>query len=107
MLPANTIPLLRITVTRSLGDAAAQRIGVICEPDLKIIPLDDAVKFIVLGTDGLWDGISIEECVATASQNEGNAAKCAADLLSAGLKGLAAKNIDDNLTHVVCSWPML
>ena len=99
----------RITVTRSLGDAAAQRIGVICEPSVASFTLDESIKYIILATDGLWDGISIEECASIISATaieERDASKCAAVLLQKGLEGLATRKIDDNLTHIVCSYPI-
>lgn len=101
-----SLPYPGITVTRSLGDAAAQRIGVICDPAVKTITLDDTVKYIILGTDGLWDGISLEKCVAAVSVCK-DASTSASALLKMGLQGLASKKIDDNLTHVVCCYPVL
>lgn len=104
-----SLPYPGITVTRSLGDVAAQRIGVICEPSVTSFTLDESIKYIILATDGLWDGISIEECAsiisATAIQ-ERDASKCAAVLLQKGLEGLATRKIDDNLTHIVCIYPI-
>ncbi|RKO99098.1 hypothetical protein CXG81DRAFT_3000, partial [Caulochytrium protostelioides] len=53
-----TLPYPGIVVTRSLGDAVASRLGVIATPDIVWHAWrhgHDAC--LVLGTDGLWDGI--------------------------------------------------
>lgn len=90
----------RITVTRSLGDSAAQRIGVICEPEVTTLKLSKEDKYLVLASDGLWDGLSIEETVKCIAECK-DSADCALVLMKAGLEGLNCKQIDDNITHIV------
>lgn len=49
-------------MTRSLGDLVAKSVGVTHEPEIKSINnLTKNDKFIVIGSDGLWDRISNDE----------------------------------------------
>ena len=49
-------------MTRSIGDMAAESVGVTAEPELKFFPnLSPSDKFIVLASDGIWDRLSNEE----------------------------------------------
>ena len=52
-----------LALTRSFGDEILSKVGVICEPEIKEFKLGKDDKFIILGTDGLWEYISSEECV--------------------------------------------
>ena len=44
-----------IAISRSLGDKIAELIGVIAEPDIMEFNLDDNCKYIIMGSDGLFD----------------------------------------------------
>ena len=46
-----------LSLTRSIGDLEAEKIGIISEPDIIIKKKDSSCKYIVLGSDGLWDVI--------------------------------------------------
>ena len=52
-----------LALTRSFGDEILSKIGVICEPEVKEFILDKDDKFIIIGTDGLWEYITSQECV--------------------------------------------
>ena len=52
-----------LALTRSFGDEIMSKIGVSCEPEIREFILGKDFKFIVLGTDGLWEFISNQECV--------------------------------------------
>ena len=43
-----------ITMTRSMGDFAAKKIGLISEPEIQSIELTERDQFIVIATDGIW-----------------------------------------------------
>ena len=47
-----------IAISRSLGDKIAELIGVIAEPDIMEFDLDDNCKYIIMGSDGLFDYLS-------------------------------------------------
>jgi serine/threonine protein phosphatase PrpC len=53
-----------------------------------------------LGTDGVWDGISIDEAVRCLDVNVAPN-ELAKRILDAGLKGLDKNQIEDNITNVV------
>ena len=44
-----------LVMSRTFGDLEAKKIGVISEPDIIIKKIDSNAKYIVLGSDGLWD----------------------------------------------------
>ena len=46
-----------LSLTRTIGDLEAEKIGIISEPDITIKKKDSTCKYIVLGSDGLWDVI--------------------------------------------------
>ena len=52
-----------LALTRSFGDEILSKVGIICEPEIKEFILDKNDKFIIIGTDGLWEYIPSQECV--------------------------------------------
>ena len=46
-----------LSLSRSIGDLAGEEIGIISEPDIIIKNIDSTCKYIVMGSDGLWDMI--------------------------------------------------
>jgi len=52
-----------LAISRTFGDLLAQEVGVICEPDVKTHKLQPRDRFVVLGSDGVWDVLSNEEVV--------------------------------------------
>ena len=44
-----------IAISRSIGDFDAEKIGVICEPDIRVKIMENSFKIGILGSDGLWD----------------------------------------------------
>jgi len=50
-------PYPGLSLSRSIGDLDGKNIGVISDPDIIIKKIDENSKFIVLGSDGLWDVI--------------------------------------------------
>ena len=44
-----------IAISRSLGDKIAELIGVISDPDILEFDIDDNCKYIIMGSDGLFD----------------------------------------------------
>lgn len=45
-------------MTRSFGDKVGAEVGVIAEPEIMHLKLEDVDKFIIIGSDGLWEYIS-------------------------------------------------
>lgn len=52
-----------LALSRSLGDKMAHKVGVISAPEVKRHHLSLKDKFIIIGSDGLWDKVSSEEAV--------------------------------------------
>ena len=50
-----------IAISRSIGDKIAELIGVISEPDILEFDIDDNCKYIIMGSDGLFDYLSNNE----------------------------------------------
>mmetsp|Transcript_29367 Transcript_29367/g.52576 ORF Transcript_29367/g.52576 Transcript_29367/m.52576 type:complete len:98 (-) Transcript_29367:1058-1351(-) len=50
-------------MSRSLGDLVAASVGVSCEPEILEFNLTPEDKFIVLGSDGVFEFLSNEEVV--------------------------------------------
>ena len=46
-----------LVMSRTFGDLIAKNIGVISEPEIITKKVDNNTKFIVLGSDGLWDAL--------------------------------------------------
>jgi serine/threonine protein phosphatase PrpC len=46
-----------LALTRSFGDEILSKVGIICEPEIKEFILYKNDKFIIIGTDGLWEYI--------------------------------------------------
>jgi integrin-linked kinase-associated serine/threonine phosphatase 2C len=52
-----------IAITRSLGDLIAHTIGVAHEPEITYKFKEDTDKFVIMGSDGVWDVMSSAEAV--------------------------------------------
>lgn len=106
-----SLPYPGLVVTRSLGDATASRLGVISEPEISICQLQPYTDtWLVLGTDGVWDGIGgnerLVDVVEGCSDREGGnvdenvVAKMAKSVVEVSLQGLESIHVDDNVTAV-------
>ncbi|KAJ3074873.1 hypothetical protein HDU98_009943 [Podochytrium sp. JEL0797] len=95
-----TLPYPGLVCTRTLGDTCAENLGVLCEPEVIERELSKKDLFFVLGSDGLWDGLDLDEVVRLAVKYE-SAKKASGVLIKRALKSLDAKQIDDNVTNIV------
>lgn len=50
-----------LAMTRSFGDEAAARVGVVAEPEILELDLGKDDKFLVLASDGVWEFLSNED----------------------------------------------
>lgn len=112
----------RIVVTRSIGDSCASKLGVTYQPDVYTLQLEDDDEYFILASDGLWDGLSVEQAGDILKNNglpveqvgdilrsqtgdipkNNTALQQTADALTAGaLILLEKKQIDDNVTALV------
>lgn len=54
-----------LAVSRSFGDVDYQSCGVTCEPEVRSIALDGTEDFLVIGCDGLWEGLLGDEAASS------------------------------------------
>jgi serine/threonine protein phosphatase PrpC len=52
-----------LSISRSLGDILAHHIGVTSEPKVKMMDITSSDKFIVIGSDGIWDFLGFDEVI--------------------------------------------
>ena len=52
-----------LAMTRSFGDEIGSTVGVLSEPEIKIFNYEKEDKFIIIGSDGLWEYISCQEAI--------------------------------------------
>eukprot|EP00744_Colponema_vietnamica_P006236 GILI01009066.1.p1 GENE.GILI01009066.1~~GILI01009066.1.p1 ORF type:complete len:421 (-),score=27.72 GILI01009066.1:57-1319(-) len=65
-----------IAMSRSLGDYVGHSVGVSADPDINLRPINVVQdRFIVLGSDGIWDVISNEEVAEFIESNRHQASK--------------------------------
>ncbi|ORX85111.1 protein serine/threonine phosphatase 2C [Anaeromyces robustus] len=95
-----SLPYPGLVVSRSLGDEVARRLGVISKPDINIIDIDNKLKFCVLATDGVWDGLSNDEVVEIVNANMDDPQKASEQVTQGSLDGMDKLQIDDNTTNV-------
>ena len=50
-----------LMITRSIGDGFSRTLGVSCVPALTIVELEPMDRFLVVGSDGLWDVMTNDE----------------------------------------------
>lgn len=84
-----------LMVTRTLGDRALRRIGIVAEPEVSEVDLRHDDLGFVLATDGLWDVVTEAEAASACRQAE---AQEAADRL---LNLVIRRDGPDNVTVIV------
>eukprot|EP00753_Platysulcus_tardus_P003910 PLAT12502.26.p1 GENE.PLAT12502.26~~PLAT12502.26.p1 ORF type:complete len:449 (+),score=214.05 PLAT12502.26:65-1411(+) len=52
-----------LAMSRSFGDVAAESVGVFAKPEIRVFDLTVADKFIIMGSDGIWEFIESQEAV--------------------------------------------
>ena len=52
-----------LSLTRAFGDLIGSTVGIINEPEIKFFNYEKEDKFIIIGSDGLWEYISCQEAV--------------------------------------------
>ena len=50
-------PYPGLSLSRTIGDSEGKKIGIISDPDISIKKIEENSKFIIMGSDGLWDVI--------------------------------------------------
>ncbi|XP_065829686.1 uncharacterized protein [Oscarella lobularis] len=96
--PVQRLPGL--CVSRSIGDTFAHSLGCSAEPEIQDIVLTSRDKFLILASDGVWDGITNREAVDIVEQQR-DPTRAAKALVKAGLAGMDRNHLEDNATAVV------
>ena len=52
-----------LSLTRAFGDIIGSTVGILSEPEIKFFNYEKEDKFIIIGSDGLWEYISCQEAV--------------------------------------------
>ncbi|KAI8821832.1 phosphatase 2C-like domain-containing protein [Fimicolochytrium jonesii] len=100
-----TLPYPGLVVTRTLGDNVARRLGITCEPEVDVVTLTPSDRFLVMATDGVWDGVTDDDIIKAVSSNA-DATSASNYITQASLAGLDRLSLDDNTTNIVLyfSW---
>jgi serine/threonine protein phosphatase PrpC len=93
------LPYPGLVVTRAIGDNVAKKLGVLHEPDIANFILTPEDKYIVLGTDGVFDGISNNQVLDIVSKAKTAKSACK-EITKASLEGMNKQNLDDNTTNI-------
>lgn len=94
-----------IAISRSLGDKIAELIGVISEPDILEFDIDDNCKYILMGSDGLFDYLSNNDImnIARPFLNKNNLDKACIEVVENASKLFKEKEgrIDDITINII------
>ncbi len=95
------VPAPGLAMSRSVGDMVAKAAGVVSTPDRVQRRLGGTARYVVLGSDGIWDFVSNEE-VAQACKACGDPGKAAEVLIkTARGRWLERTGGSDDITIVV------
>lgn len=95
-----TMPYPGLAVSRSMGDSVAKRLGVISTPDVVTLKLDQKSYKIVVGCDGVWDGLSNAEVCKIIANDHMNVQEVSNRLTAESVKALDRVQLDDNVTSI-------
>ena len=88
--------------TRSIGDAAAERIGVIPDAEVRVRGLVPADRFLVLASDGVWEFISNQDAVNYVAARQADPQAAALGLVvDAYRRWLANETRTDDITALI------
>ena len=89
----------QLILTRTLGDKAIKKFGVICQPDINEINVSKDINFVVLASDGVWDVINENELLDLSKKF-----KNADDFCKEIIKESITKGTKDNVSCIVISF---
>ena len=94
-----------IAISRSLGDKIAELIGVISDPDILELNLDDKSKYIIMGSDGVFEYLSNKDIIDISGDSliKNNIDKSCLDIIekAAELFKEKEKRIDDITINII------
>ncbi|KAG8079516.1 hypothetical protein GUJ93_ZPchr0007g6164 [Zizania palustris] len=87
--------------TRSLGDLAAEAVGVIAEPEVKSVEITPAHLFFVVASDGVFEFLSSQEVVDMVAMYEDPREACSAIATKSYKLWLEHENRTDDITIII------
>jgi serine/threonine protein phosphatase PrpC len=92
-----------LAMSRSLGDCVAQTYGVSSEPEVMQVELEPKDKFVILGSDGLWEFVSNQEAVEIVAEGleKRQYEDCANNLVKCAAERWGSSGRQDDITVVV------
>jgi serine/threonine protein phosphatase PrpC len=93
-----------ISMSRAIGDTIAQSIGLISDPAVMCIDLEDEDEFILICSDGVWEFIEDQEAVEIIKPVDGNVKQGADRLATLAWSRWIQNEVDvvDDITVVAC-----
>mmetsp|Transcript_2138 Transcript_2138/g.4888 ORF Transcript_2138/g.4888 Transcript_2138/m.4888 type:complete len:238 (+) Transcript_2138:111-824(+) len=92
-----------LAMTRSFGDQVAESVGVHAIPEVFERVLDDKDRFLILGSDGVWEFISNERAVAIVARCQGDPVQACKDLVRESYEEwVREEEVVDDITAIVC-----
>lgn len=93
-----------LAMTRSMGDEVAKRLGVTAEPEITEIAFSEKDKFVIVGSDGVWEFMSNQEAVEIVAPfyEKNNAEGAAESLVRDALRRWRSReDVVDDITCVI------
>ncbi|KAL6841872.1 hypothetical protein ACP4OV_028384 [Aristida adscensionis] len=87
--------------TRSLGDVAAEAVGVIAEPEVKSVDITPAHLFFVVASDGVFEFLSSQEVVDMVAMYQDPREACSAIAAESYKLWLQHENRTDDITIII------
>ncbi|KAE8817459.1 putative protein phosphatase 2C 65 [Hordeum vulgare] len=87
--------------TRSLGDLAAEGVGVIADPEVKTVEITPAHLFFVVASDGVFEFLSSQEVVDMVAMHQDPRDACAAIAAESYKLWLEHENRTDDITIII------
>ncbi|KAL5197558.1 hypothetical protein ABZP36_001070 [Zizania latifolia] len=87
--------------TRSLGDLAAEAVGVIAEPEVKSVEITPAHLFFIVASDGVFEFLSSQEVVDMVAMYEDPREACSAIAEESYKLWLEHENRTDDITIII------
>ncbi len=91
---------LRLVVSRAFGDTVAKRLGVLTVPEVQEFDVTDDLKCIIVGTDGVFEGLEPQEALNCVVSKE-DPQDASEALTKESLIGMDNVEVDDNTTNIV------
>lgn len=101
--------MIGLAMARSLGDFVVKKVGVTAEPEVKKYDLQVNDKFMILGSDGIWEFIESQEAVEIVSRHLEKGANVACqELIKEAAKRWQKEEGDyrDDITALVVTFPI-